>query len=137
MKFRKIYLAARFDRREELASYAKQLTKEGHHVTARWLTDAKHTPELDELAKNEREINASLAQDDLEDIRKSDVFIYFSPGSARGGCHVEFGYALRLGLEMIIIGERDHVFSYLPGITSYPDWNAFAKINIPAFDYKS
>lgn len=33
----KIYLAARYGRREELAGYRKELEAEGHIVTSRWL----------------------------------------------------------------------------------------------------
>jgi hypothetical protein len=35
----------------------------------------------------------------------------------KGGCHVEFGMAYSMGLELIIVGPRLNAFHYLPDIT--------------------
>ena len=123
---RKVYLAARFSRREELIKYAFDLHDRGFAVTSRWLVDPSHcasvAPEMDDLGRNSQEFNNRLAEEDLEDIGDSDTLIYFSPGSARGGCHVEFGYALAMGLKIVVVGERDHVFSFMSKVECYPDW---------------
>ena len=97
-----IYLAARYERREELNKYAEELRADNHIITARWLID-DHEAEVYEL-KNTKTISKTgwkFAIDDLQDITRADTVICFSeaPDSAfaRGGRHVEFGYALALG----------------------------------------
>lgn len=118
----KVYLAARFSRREEVRRYSIQLQSLGHTCECRWLTDPTHRIEVDHLAGNSLQFNTELAFHDLHDLDASDTVVFFSPGGSRGGCHVEFGFALARTKRLIWVGERQHVFSYLPQVEWFPSW---------------
>ena len=131
-----IYIAGRYDRREELAEKAQQLRDMGYTVDCRWLLgthqlhegaekiDVDHHPEhgVSMLA-------APFAQDDYEDLKKTDTIVFFSEPpdshSKRGGRHVEFGMALAWGLRLIVIGQRENVFHCLPQVERYDTWEEF------------
>jgi nucleoside 2-deoxyribosyltransferase len=116
----KVYLAARFSRLPELNRYRAELEAAGITVTSRWLLGGHEwvgTP--DEQIPRER--LARFAAEDLEDIDAADVLLCFteSPrsGPARGGRHVEFGYALAKRKPVIVVGHIENVFYALPQVT--------------------
>jgi len=123
----KIYLAARYDRREELCHYADKLRGEGYTVDCRWLNGSHQLhpgAEKVEAAEDTMPMEAgAFAQDDIEDLRNADILIFFSErpsaNSKRGGCHVEFGIALALGHRLIVVGARENVFHCLPDVEQY------------------
>lgn len=140
MRPMRIYLAARYSRRLELCGYREQLRAMGHDVAARWL-DGKHqiTPqgvpigdhgealvESDDDGTHAAQLRSSFAQDDWEDVSLADCVISFTepPRSAasRGGRHVEFGIALRGGARCIVVGHRENIFHWLPGVEFAPNW---------------
>lgn len=113
-----VYLAGRYDRRRELEAYAAQLPG-GWYSTARWLTGA-HEGSIDP------ERLRLCAQEDLEDIRKSDVIVVFTEdplttGYTSGGRHVETGYAIGMGLPIILVGPVENVFHLIP-TRRYATW---------------
>ena len=83
----KVYLAARYSRREELCGYREQLVAMGHEVTSRWL-NGEHQA-LDEELVTRPSLAMRFALDDLEDIEASRMLVAFteSPrtGATRGG----------------------------------------------------
>ena len=108
-----IYLAARYGRRQELAAYARLLQAAGHRVTARWLTGVHDT------SAGMSDEDAAL--EDLIDVERADVLISFTeegdvPGRARGGRHVEFGWALARGKRLIVLGPRENIFHHHPRV---------------------
>ncbi len=108
-----VYLAGRYDRREELQGYAARLSQLGFLVTSQWLTG--HACADGECTPDEMRL---FAREDLWDIDRAKVFIAFTedPGSASyqsGGRHVELGYAMASGLDVVIIGPRENVFHWL------------------------
>lgn len=128
----RIYLAARYGRREELCGYRETLRELGHEVTSRWLdTDDRN---------GEPESTAEHAKVDLQDINRSNILISFTEWPdcqegpyIRGGRHVELGYAigLKAACELLIgpddihiIGPRENVFHLLPEIHQH---NSFAE----------
>lgn len=115
----RVYLASRFQRREELLEYRKQIVSNGHEVDCRWLTDPLHRVDVDVLSENSRRFNAELAFHDLDDLARADAILFFSPGGTRGGCHVEFGYAMATLKRLIWVGPFQHVFSYLPAVEQF------------------
>lgn len=123
----KIYLAARFSRQEELCKYARSLETLGHVVTSRWLT-GKHgwSGISDHMIPAEEQ--AVFAREDLEDVEAADLIICFTEpsgsGPARGGRHVEFGYALARGKRCMVVGPHENVFYTLPTVMQYDDWDA-------------
>lgn len=111
----KIYLAARYSRRDELREYKKQLEEVGIVVTSRWLDEKE--PLDSQMGQHSDEFYVETATIDLEDIDKADAVIFFSEdpltGWVRGGRHVEYGYAIGTGKSIAIIGPKENVFHYL------------------------
>lgn len=105
----KIYLSARFGRRDEMQSVRSEIILAGHHVVSRWL-DAGDNDDL-----------AVAAIVDLDDLRSSDCLIVFSEtpdvGYTTGGRHVELGLAIALHKPVCVIGPRENVFFHLPQIS--------------------
>lgn len=129
----KIYLAARYGRREELCGYRAELEAMGHVVTSRWL-NGDHQVSDDGLSLPGTPRQArQFADDDLVDLCDSDAIVSFSepPRSVpnRGGRHVEFGIGIGLtvalqtlddvtGLprtapHLVVVGHRENVFHCL------------------------
>ena len=121
-----VYLAGRFSRLPELVQYADQLESLGIHCTSRWLrgghewvgTSDDDIP-VDRLAQ--------FAQEDLDDLNAADVLVCFteSPrtGPARGGRHVEMGYALAKGKAIVVVGHYENVFYCLPHLWYVEGWD--------------
>lgn len=139
----RVYLAARYSRREELCRYREQLRAAGYNVQARWL-DGGHqisnegTPIGDHGERlvegdgdQSTEIKAAalrskFAQDDFEDVAAAELVISFTepPRSnhSRGGRHVEFGIALANKASVIVVGHRENIFHWLPNVRFYTSW---------------
>ena len=114
----RIYLASRYSRKLEMREHAKQAERCGIRVGAEWL---KETAAPDsELSDSTLEKLATYAQQDWWDIGACDVFVFFAEPydkqPNRGGRHVEFGIAAALGKKILVVGEPENVFHYLPGI---------------------
>ncbi len=67
------------------------------------------------------------AVEDLSDLSAADTLIAFteypnSEGRGRGGRHVEYGYAMAVGCDLIVVGPRENVFHSLRKVRQYPDW---------------
>jgi hypothetical protein len=114
----KLYLAARYDRLAEMADLAIRIRGLGHEVTSRWIEGHGHP-------------DADSARYDLTDVTVADGLVLFTeepsaqmPFATRGGRHVEYGYALRAGKQMFIVGPRENIFHQLPDVEVLPDANA-------------
>lgn len=151
----KIYLAARYSRREELAAYRTELESIGHTVQTRWLNGEHQlandgTPigengaalvegtlrsreQLSEHEQTERAavLRARFALDDWEDVNAAEVVISFTepPRSKanRGGRHVEYGIALANKARVIVVGHRENIFHWLPVVEFYATWDEAIK----------
>lgn len=64
----RIYLAARYSRREELCAYGDDLWTLGHTVTSRWLAGNHQVSDDGLLAEGTREERERFARDDWEDL---------------------------------------------------------------------
>lgn len=124
----KIYLAARYSRREELLSYTVELQHIGHEVTSRWLNGGHGIPRegLSEDSGFASEVRARFAIEDWDDLMEADAVISFTeaPRSnhSRGGRHVEFGAAVAASKRIIVVGYRENVFHCLPCVEFYSSW---------------
>lgn len=130
----RVYLASRFARREELRAIAKELENEGFVVTSRWL-DSPTSLAGSDLDPGGR--GAELALMDLEDLRRSDICVAFTeeaehPRPGRGGRHTELGIAIALGIEVVLVGPREHVFHTLPIIRQFSDWPSACRALVPS-----
>jgi NTP pyrophosphatase (non-canonical NTP hydrolase) len=131
----KVYLSARYARREELQRYRDHLVAEGFVVTSRWLDG-----ETEDMTEN--------AIKDRDDVLDADVLVAFSddpvefsphPYAARGGRHVEFGIAIGAGMPIVVVGPKENVFHHLGwigGIKHIGGWaSALTElIRLQAFD---
>lgn len=122
----KIYLAARYSRREELCGYRTILEAHGHVVTSHWL-NGEHKA-LDAIGTQDDKAQWSF--EDIEDIEEAEALFLFTEAAdatregsgGRGGKWVEFGYALAMCKTIVIIGPQpSNTFTALPGIDVYPD----------------
>jgi hypothetical protein len=117
----KVYLAARFSRQAELRDLIPGLAP--HEVVSQWLTE-----ELDNYAETRAaadgcELLATYAARDLGDVATADVLVLFSeapsgkgPRPSRGGKDTEFGFALGLGISVIVVGGPHQIFHHLPAV---------------------
>lgn len=122
----RIYLAARYIRRAEIAGYADQLRVLGYEITARWLSG-----DHDEQQVTDAQF-ARFAREDVEDVIAADVVVSFTEllaveGAGRGGRHVEYGIGLALDKHLVIIGPRENIFHRLvaPNIHQFDSWPVF------------
>ncbi len=121
----RIYLAAAYERRPEIACYRDWIHQNtGHRVVSRWLdpVDGHGEAESGILRGMGTEAFAGLwpecAKMDLEDIYdKARLLIAFTSGyPGRGGYHFETGYAAGLGMDVWVCGPREHVFHFFDGV---------------------
>lgn len=123
----KIYLAASFSRMDEMREHRTVLEADGHTVVSRWLdeTHGKHSVFWDQNDANTANACAAFAERDLADLENAEILVFFANDPlvpwVGGGRHVELGYALALNKEVYLIGEREHVFTYLPDVIKVRD----------------
>jgi hypothetical protein len=126
----KVYLAARYSRHPEMRGVRDVLTPLGYEVTSRWIDmhggkyPSSFTPEI---LNSDPDYCGTLGQHDVEDVRAADLVISFTDGGGggKGGRHVEFGIAVALGKELVVIGPREHIFHTLPEVRQYDTWTEF------------
>ena len=137
----KIYLAARYSRRQELCGYRQELQRRGYAVTSRWL-DGQHQisdagipigEQGERLVEQGRDDDASslrqaFAREDVADVMAADMLIAFTEPpravASRGGRHVELGLALGAGKAVCVVGHRENIFCWLDDVAYYPQWAA-------------
>lgn len=112
-----IYIAHNYAARSILRESLIPIIEEaGHTVTSRWIKYEKDQP-----------TNLEMALEDLEDLSNSDILLFYTAnfgGIPGRGKYIEFGFALRAGIKIIIIGiekEDDCVFFHLRNIVTLPD----------------
>lgn len=124
---KRIYLAARYSRRDDMRIVAMGLERAGFEVTSRWLLEDK--PLNTKLGDDSPEFYRQTAEVDIEDIAKADTIVFFSEdpkiGTPRGGRHVEFGYAYAAGKRMVVIGQEENIFHYLSDVLVYSNIREF------------
>lgn len=127
----KLYLAARFGRRDELNMHRQRLESMGHEITSRWLTQHQALDLNDPSARYSDADRLMFATHDFRDVKKAEGLIAFTEdpqdstavGGRRGGRHVELGLALAWGMRTFVCGYRENVFCYLPPIVFCPSFD--------------
>lgn len=122
----KVYLAASWSLKHELAKARDELAGMGIEVTSRWLDapDAESMKTAD--IKHSLDKAAIHAGTDLQDIDRADVVLVITDApSTTGGLHVEFGYAAGRGKRVLVCGPRLNVFHALT--EHWPDWRTAAR----------
>jgi nucleoside 2-deoxyribosyltransferase len=114
-----IYLAAPAAAREPVRSVAEYLTELGHIVTSSWLFDERTSINTAPTESDERV--RFLVERDLDDIARAKLVVLFSSDwcarlgflpqqTTSGGRHIETGYALALGKQVIVVGQPENIF---------------------------
>lgn len=120
----KIYLAARYSRREELVGYAEELRQAGHIITSRWLCGQHEHKGPEALTPLEHRELWALGNN--EDILSADCVVSFTELEdspyGRGGRHVEFGMAMATGRRLVVVGHRENIFHCMRFVTFCPTW---------------
>lgn len=120
----KVYLAAPYAARADMALEAMVLQAHGHIITSRWIW-ATHPIEPGTVdaapAHSDYHLRYQTAQD-LEDIDGADAVILFTSSwtmetynlhrhqTISGGRHVEVGYALAKKKLVIVLGDPENIF---------------------------
>lgn len=118
----RIYLSAQWSRRDEIEGYAVTLRDHGYEVVSRW-----HQELMGDDSANSVADWAKWAGADLSDIDTSETFLAFTEPRgtlSRGGRHVEWGYAIAVPRECVVIGPIESQF-YALGDDGFPDFAAF------------
>lgn len=122
----KIYLAAAYERADEMRGVRDVLEAIGYKVTSRWIDLHEGAVPVavggDRLNSNPG-MYVRYADADIADLRAADVVISFLGVPGRGGHHIEFGLAVAWSKTLIVVGRRECVFHALPGVDWYPDWS--------------
>lgn len=115
----KIYLCARYSRRDELKIHRQFLIEHGHTVTSRWLDSPWEEKDATGSSAAPEAYREEFAVKDLEDVEACDCLIAFTEEprtNGRGGRHVEFGAALALKKRIILIGPYENIFHHHPSV---------------------
>lgn len=125
----KIYLAARYGRKNELLEFAQHLIVLGIECTSRWLVMHERA-KSDELPSAEEQL--LWASEDLQDIEAADIVICFTEKKdskySRGGRHVEAGFAIASGKPVICVGPAENIFYALPCVQLTENWLEAVKV---------
>lgn len=122
----KIYLAAPFNQKEVMRQYRATFLQLGYPVTSSWIDEPCLS---DDLAPSDYYL-ASAAQRNLADMDEADILVVF-PGQGAGH-HTELGYMLAFQKLIIVAGNRNNVFHYIPTVLHVPDLEAV----LQWFDWK-
>lgn len=119
-----IYVAAH--RQDQGVRLAEQIFHAGFDVCSTWVNARDYG--LGKLPEDERDglLRSSAAQACVSEIRQCDLLVLLS-GGGFGGRHVEMGVALALGKPVHLIGPRENVFHWHPGVTVHVDTALFLR----------
>lgn len=119
----KFYVAAQ--NQEPARALRDLIVQAGHEVTSRWLEEKDYGSGAPKKSDQERR---EIALQDVEDVILADrlVLIANPPGeNSPGGRHVETGIALYAGKPVCLIGRRENIFHWHPGVTKFEDVSQF------------
>lgn len=123
----KVYVASHYAEKELSKELRAQVIAAGHECTSKWLDETwEKDPE-------DHETRQKLALMDLENVLGSDVMLLRNPVESHrkgtGGRRVEFGFAVGIGMPILILGKTENIFDDLPRVTICEDMKAvFAKL---------
>jgi hypothetical protein len=123
----RVYLASRYSRHPEMRQYRSELESMGVEVTSRWINgDHEWTGNSATHGDMPLDIGRTFALEDLEDLERADLIVNFTEEArttqSRGGRHVEFVYALGMGLDIVVVGHRENVFHCMPEVWFVSTW---------------
>jgi len=135
----RIYLAARYSRRDELCEHRRSIESLGHTVTSRWLNGLHQISDAgqpigdsgESLVEDDDEsthvkaasLRSKFALDDFQDVMTCELLIAFTEpprsSASRGGRHVELGLALGTMKRVWVIGYRENIFCWMEDVVFF------------------
>jgi len=118
------YFAAKYRWRLVIKQISTKVEAQSSHtVVGRWLTGAHDGSSIADQTR--------WAREDLEDIDRADCLVIFhlpvDEPEASAGRHIEHGYAIAKGKQIIIVGKSTSVFQYVSNTINYPSLDEFYK----------
>lgn len=118
----KVYIAAKFEKREEAKEIAETLVNIGYDSVAAWV----YPSERDNYS------NEVIAILNVVDLKRADILVVKSAWGCAGtnSRAVELGLGLALGLEIWLIGNPENIYWHIPGLqwfASLTEMYAYAK----------
>lgn len=114
----KIYVAAKWGRREDAASTARDLRAAGFLIVSSW-----HDGPEDWEGVPTPEQMRTIAVKDYVEVTTCDIVLSLTeePGALQkyGSRHVEFGMGYALGKVCILLGPRELMFHHLPEVRRF------------------
>jgi hypothetical protein len=114
MKGKRVYVAASFERKDEVKKVLQILRENGHTITADWTGHQYVTGDTQAKA-----LARSYAIEDTDGVKTADVFVLLVAERKTFGAHVELGIALGAGVEEIyLVGQswEEMMFYYHPTV---------------------
>jgi hypothetical protein len=106
----KIYVACHSLERGK--QVAEVLELKGHEIVSRWLNEPFNKTGTYSLSERHR-----IASMDADDVSSCDCLVLVSgPDKYSGGKFVEAGIAMGLGKRVVVLGFRENMLLYHPGI---------------------
>jgi len=121
----KVYIAARYSRKEEMKQVSELLRSEGVEVVSTWMEE----PHDGNISLNDvcDALLEKYSVIDVSQVIDADIMIMFSEdpliGTPRGGRHVEFGIALGTRKPIYVVGPKENIFHYLPNVFHFNSIN--------------
>jgi nucleoside 2-deoxyribosyltransferase len=123
----KIYLAAPWAHRGDMAGIAAQIEGLGHSLTWKWW----ETPDIPEGDWGNETKLREQAKNDLEGVRSADLVVVINSAKSEGKAF-EQGVAISHGKPIIIVGKRgehsQNVFHYLTEYRWVDDVNSMLEV---------
>ena len=109
----KVYVACHC--KEEAAKAASSLRAEGFEVVSTW--HEMHRAFLP-TAEHSEDQRTTIAREDTDEVRLSDALLLIAgPEKYSGGKFVEAGIAIGLGTPVVVLGRRENLMLWHPGVT--------------------
>jgi hypothetical protein len=119
----KIYVASKYEEKEEVNKVYKILEEKGHTITYKWTKDKFNSAE--DLSTQKRK----LSIEDLFGIVKADIFIFLAGKKLKyNGSNTELGIAIgRAAIEVVIIGHGidENIFAFHPKVARFETLNEY------------
>ena len=125
----KIYVAAPYAARPMVAEFLGQIAAAGHEPICRWADGTHPVGQAGNASEATLDERITWGEDDLEDIDRSHAVIVFTAEAAgippeqatSGGRHIETGYAIGKGKLVILVGQPENIFHWLPEVYAATD----------------
>lgn len=110
----RIYVAGPWAHRHTAKDAAQTLREAGHEIVSRWHDIWADADTTDPLMLEQEAVL------DLQDVDASNVVVVLNIEKSEGKA-LEQGFALALGIPVVVVGARSNVFHYLPQVRIQPD----------------